>query len=69
MRRYFLIFDLGGLGFTVEREKNQVGLILSIFWFSLFKKEGRKKKRFKLQEIKVWKLSQAMLVYGLLGKT
>ena len=35
--KIFLIFDLGGLGFTVEREKSQVGLILSISWFSLFK--------------------------------
>ena len=30
MRRYFLIFDLGGLGFMVEIEKIQIGLILSI---------------------------------------
>ena len=50
MRRYFLIFYLGDLGFTIEREKSQVGLILSISWFYLFKqregKEEEKKSRF-----------------------
>ena len=44
MRRYFLIFDLGDLGFTVKKEKSQVGLILSISWFYLLKqREGRRK--------------------------
>ena len=43
MRIYFPIFDLGDLGFTVEKEKSHVGLILSISWLYLFKqREGRK---------------------------
>ena len=50
MRRYFLIFCLGDLGFMIEREKSQVGLIISISWFYLFKqreeKEKEKKSRF-----------------------
>ena len=44
LEEIFLIFDLGDLGFTVETEKSQVGLIISISWFYLLKqREGRKK--------------------------
>ena len=44
MRRYFLIFDLGGLGFMVERRRSHYG-------FPIVQAKRRKRRR---EEIQVW---------------